>query len=117
MEDHMNETFSDMLERKLYDMMDYAYDALAQYPKSEKFAMAADIKHSMDTLVHLCEEGLKKYYKKTTLQQLDVEIATLRFYIRLSHKRGWVSDRKYDRWSGMVDEIGKITGSWIKNQS
>lgn len=45
------ETFSEMLERKIFDMMDYAYDALAQYPKSEKFALVADIKRCMDQVL------------------------------------------------------------------
>lgn len=112
----MSETFSEKLERKIFDMMDYAYDALAQYPKSEKFAMVADIKRCMDRILERAVEGLKKYYKKTTLQQLDVELEKLRLYIRLSHHKHFLSDKKYDVWSGKVNELGKIVGSWIQNK-
>ena len=34
--------------QKIFDMMEYAYKALAQYPKGEKFALATDIKRCMD---------------------------------------------------------------------
>lgn len=39
------------LMQKVYDMMEYAYPALAQYPKSEKFALCTDIKHCMDIML------------------------------------------------------------------
>ena len=32
--------------QKIYDMTKYGYGALAQFPKSEKFALVADIKHT-----------------------------------------------------------------------
>ena len=53
---------------------EYAYSALAQFPKSEKFALVVDIKRCMDLILERIIEGNKKYYKKTTLQELDVEI-------------------------------------------
>lgn len=99
---------------KVFDMMDYAYPALAQFPKSEKFALVTDMKHSMDTLLERCVEAQKKYYKKTTLQELDVELAKLKVYIRLAHKLGFLPDKKYEVWSSMVVEIGKMLGGWLK---
>ena len=100
--------------QKIFDMMDYAYGALAQFPKSEKFALVTDIKRSMDRLLSRCIEAQKKYFKKTTLQDMDVEIAKLRAYIRLSHQLGFLPMKKYEIWSGMVVEIGKMLGGWLK---
>ena len=59
--------------QKTFDMMNYAYPALAQYPKGEKFALVVDIKRCMDVMLERIIEANKKYYKKTTLQELDVE--------------------------------------------
>ena len=82
------------LMQKVYDMMEYAYPALAQYPKSEKFALCTDIKHCMDIMLERTIEAQKKYYKKTTLQELDVEIMKLRAYLRLSHELGFLPMKK-----------------------
>ena len=101
--------------RKTYDMMAYAYPALSQFPKSEKFALCTDIKRCMDLILERIIEANKKYYKKTTLQELDVEIEKLRHYIRLSKDLRFISIKKYDVWSGMVDEIGRMLGGWIKS--
>lgn len=100
--------------QKIFDMMDYGYQALAQYPKSEKFALVTDIKRSMDTMLERCIEAQKKYYKKTTLQDMDVAVMKLRAYLRLSHQLGFLPMKKYEIWSGKVVEIGKMLGGWLK---
>jgi four helix bundle protein len=100
--------------QKIMDMMVYGYQALAQYPKSEKFALVTDIKRCMDLMLERTIEAQKKYYKKTTLQELDVEIAKMKAYLRLSHQLRFLPDKKYEIWSGMVVEIGKMLGGWLK---
>ena len=101
--------------QKIFDMMEYAYKALAQYPKGEKFALATDIKRCMDTMMERVIEANKKYYKKTTLQELYVEVEKLKAYIRLSYKLGFLPPKKYEIWSGLVVEIGRMVGGWIKS--
>lgn len=100
--------------QKIMDMMKYGYLALAQYPKGEKFALVTDIKRSMDIMLERVIEAQKKYYKKTTLQELDVEIAKLKAYLRLSHTLKFLSTHRYEVWSGLVVEIGKMLGGWLK---
>ena len=101
--------------QKIFDMIEYAYPALAQYPKSEKFALVTDMKRVMDEMLELTIEAQKKYYKKTTLQELDVCIAKLRAYIRLSFNLHYLPPKKYEVWSSSVVEIGKMLGGWLKS--
>ncbi len=100
--------------QKVFDMMEYGYLALAQFPKSEKYALATDIKHCMDIMLERCIEAQKKYYKKTTLQEFDVEITKLKAYLRLSYNLGFLPLKKYEVWSEKVVEIGKMLGGWLK---
>lgn len=101
--------------QKTFDMMNYAYPALAQYPKGEKFALVVDIKRWMDVMLERIIEANKKYYKKTTLQELDVEVEKLKAYVRLSYNLGFLPPKKYEQWSGLVVEIGRMVGGWIKS--
>jgi len=103
--------------QKTIDMIKYAYLALAQFPKSEKYAMVADIKRCLDQLLELEVEAQKKYYKKTTLQNLDVTLAKIRVYTRLAHELGFLQTKKYELWTAMNVEIGKMIGGWIKSQA
>ena len=72
---------------KVFDMIEYAYPALAQFPKSEKFGLATDIKRTMDEILGLCIEVQKRRTKRTTLTNLDIAIAKLKAYIRLALNR------------------------------
>lgn len=101
--------------QKIYDMMKYGYQALAQFPKSEKFALAEDIKKCMDVMLERCIEAQKKYYKKTTLQDLDVANTKLRAYLRLAKELTFLSPKKYEIWCGFSVEIGKMLGGWLKS--
>lgn len=97
---------------KTMEMMEYAYIALAQFPKSEKFCLVADIKRCMDLILERIVAANKKYYKKTTLQELDIEVAKLKVYIRLSYRLGFLPIKKYEIWSEKVAEIGRLVGGW-----
>lgn len=103
------------IEQKIFDMMKYGYAALAQFPKSEKFALATDIKKCMNVMLERCIEAKKKYYKKSTLQEFDVENEKLRAYLRLSHELGFLPTKKYSVWSEKSLEIGKMLGGWLKS--
>ena len=112
MEDGTNEDF--LMLQKISDMMEYAYIALRQYPKSEKYALVTDIKRCMDGILRYAVSARKHYFKKSTLRDMDVEIALLRIYIRLSYSLHFISMDKYHNWSEKVDEIGRMLGGWLK---
>lgn len=106
----------------MYDTIQYGYTCLRQFPKSEKFTMVADIKNSMYTLLKLLIRASKKYYKKNTLQDADIELQYLKTMIRLAselktHPNGapFLSIRQYEIWAKQLDEIGRMLGQWIKS--
>jgi hypothetical protein len=99
---------------KCQDMIQYGYIALRQFPKSEKFALAADIKTTMWRLLRLMIICNKRYFKKTTLQDLDIELDILRTQVRLARDLGFLPFRKYEIWSRDCNEIGKMIGGWVK---
>ena len=105
--------------QKVYDMIIYGNQCLKQFPKSERYALAADIKKSMYHLLRLLVEANKKYHKKTTIQQLDVELDLLRTYIRLAAEPSmkYLSFKKYEYWSKILNEIGRMIGGWVKSQN
>lgn len=100
--------------QKVKDMMLYAYPALAQFPKSEKFAMVADIKRVMDEMLELCIEIDKKIYRKNSLQNLDVANAKLQTYLQMAHVLKFLPTHKYEIWSAKSVEIGKMIGGMLK---
>ena len=104
-----------LIVKKIFDMMEYAYLALVQFPRSEKQAIVADVKRCMDRLLERAIEANKKYYKKNTLQEMDVELAKLKKYIRLTYRLKFLPPKKYRIWTEKTKEIGRMLGGWIKS--
>lgn len=112
-----------ILLEKIADMTKYGKRAVAQFPRRER-QTADEIRASMLTMLRLAIRVKKKYYKKTTLQELDEELAVLRFMIRVAQDPDYYDQnitpplpkKKYEVWARMNNEIGRIIGGYIKSQ-
>ncbi len=100
--------------QKIEDFSDYCYPVFKQYPKSERYAMVADMKQSIDKMVHIAIQAEKKYFKKTTLQDLDVEVAYMRTLVKRSYRLKFISEKKRGVMLEYLSEIGRMLGGWIK---
>lgn len=102
---------------KILKMMKDAEPWLLKYPKYTRFTRVADITRCMDRMMEIAITANRKYFKKNTLQELDVEVDKLRKYVRLSYDLKYISFKTYKLWTSEVDEIGRMLGGWIKSQS
>lgn len=103
------------IRQKCEDMIAYGYIALKQFPKSEKFTLAAEIKNTMWQLLRHIIICNRRYFKKTTMQDMDAELDLLRSQVRLSKELGFLSFKKYEVWGRHIDEIGRMIGGWFKS--
>lgn len=101
---------------KIEKLDQYTRIALRQFPKYEKFILAADIRQTIIDIKRNTIRAGKKYHKKTTLQDLDIDIEILRTYIRESYAMHYIDEHKLGVWMDHVDEIGRMVGGWLKNQ-
>lgn len=101
--------------RKIEDMIGYGYIVLRQFPKAEKFILGADLRAAMLELLSLAIRCAKRYHKKTSLQDMDIELQKLKGLVRISKDLGFSSFKHYEVWSGHLSEIGKMLGGWLKS--
>jgi hypothetical protein len=101
--------------QKTYDMIQYGYICLRQYPKREKHTLAAETKRAMFELLKAIIMANRRYYKKNAIQEADVQLEILRHYIRLAKDLEFLPIKKYENWSKMTTEIGKMIGGWLKS--
>lgn len=78
---------------KLEELDAYSHQALIQFPKYEKFVLCAEVRQTLNSLIRLTVRTAKRYYKKTTLQDLDIEIEYLRSLIRKAHRLQYITTR------------------------
>lgn len=65
------------MKNKIYEMIIYASPCLDQFPRSEKYALAQDIRKTMYKILRLVVMLENKHYKKTTLGELPVRFALM----------------------------------------
>jgi hypothetical protein len=114
-----------VLNRKFMEMIILLNVYLNHFPRHEKYALAQNIRNTAYGVYDLITECQKRYYKKTSLVNLDIEHEKLRMQIHLANELGYFNfkdGRKDDNVNGVkrhlaiskvIDEIGKIIGSWI----
>lgn len=93
----------------------YAYGVLRHFPKAERAGLAGEIKRCLWQLLRLIIVCNKRYYKKTTMHELDAELDVLRSYMRLARDLALLPKAKYEVWARQVDEIGRMLGGWLKS--
>lgn len=98
---------------KMEELDAYSHQVLIQFPKYEKHVLAAEIRATLAQIIKLTVRTAKKYHKKTTLQDLDVEVEYLRSLVRKAHRLKYINGHRYQVWSAHVDEIGRMVGGWI----
>ncbi|MEG0996871.1 MAG: diversity-generating retroelement protein bAvd family protein, partial [Clostridia bacterium] len=65
--------------QKIKDMILYAESVcLNQFPREHRYTTAASVRQNMDEVESLCIAAWKRYYKKTTLQDMDISLQQLK---------------------------------------
>jgi len=100
--------------KKFSDVMEYGHIALKQFPRHQRYILAARIDSCMIEIMELIITANLRYHKKTTLNELDIKLALLRHLIRLAMQREYLTIRRYEIWTRGIDEVGRIVGGWIK---
>jgi hypothetical protein len=100
---------------KLEELDAYTHLSTQQFPKSERHVLAAEIRGAVNEIIRLTVRCAKKYHKKTSLQDLDIEIQCLRQMVRKSYLLRYCDSHRLEVWTRHIDEIGKMVGAWIKS--
>lgn len=110
------------MKNKAYEIICYGNIALKDFPRYERYALAADIRKTMYTILRLVIMLENKNYKKTTLGELDTEVDVLRHLIRLAadkemypNKKPCLSFRKYENWAKLINQLGGMIGNYKKS--
>jgi four helix bundle protein len=101
--------------QKVYDFSLYLFPIVDKFPKHEKFALSTHVKDCVLDLARLIIRANKSRDKRPLLHEVDVRIEEVKFLLRLSHDRKYLSHKSYEHSGRLVAEIGRLLGGWIKS--
>ena len=104
---------------KIEDLMEYADPIITKFPGPERgySGMMTVLRASMQGMANHAMDAQKSYYAKSTLKELsglDKALEHTRFYVKHSMKMKLLSLKQYGVMNDYLDEIGRMTGGWIK---
>lgn len=122
------------IQQKIEDVIDYATPLIQKWPKLHRYTLGERILNQMYDIADKSEAANRKYYKKTTMQEIDVKLAQLLRMVRRAHRTTYqrtVTNREtgkqvqkatpildthhYEVWAGKITEIGRMLGGWMKS--
>lgn len=101
---------------------------LNHFPRHEKYALANRIRNTAYEVYDLISESQKRYFKKTTLTDLDIAHEKLRMQLCLANELGYFgfvagkeskdvrenpAQHRFLAITRMIDELGRMIGGWI----
>ena len=108
--------------KKVEEMIDLAYEIIPNWPAVFRYSRGERIFHLLHEMEELCVAGHLKYFKKTTLQDLDIKNHQLRLAVRgarrkaytdkAGHRKNLLQPGGYEKWATLSIETGKLIGGW-----
>lgn len=103
--------------KKTYDL----YKTFHEYRKTVAKADRHTIYERSDHLILQIIESLfqagysREANKATLLEQTSTKLNMLRFFIRLMKDTKTLNSKQYLALQGMIDEIGRMLGGWLRS--
>ena len=102
---------------KMYDLVKHIIPVVNRFPRDFRFCLGDRI---TNLALDLLEQYVAAYYtgnqkvKLEILYKNNLQLERMRFLIRLSHDFKLFSNQRFGFICGLVDEIGRMNGGWLK---
>ncbi len=98
------------------EWLGWTLDRTASLPKSARFTFGQRLDNlTLDALMLVTRAVFSPRPEKATLlRELNLLLEQLRVLWRLVEQRRWISQQQLLFANGRLDEIGRMTGGWLK---
>lgn len=102
---------------KAYDLLKTAIPLLNDLPRNFKFSLGDRLQNHLSDILELLIEAiyLPPAEKKPALRRVNLQLEKVRLYFRLGFELGLYNSGRYRDFSERVDEVGRMTGGWLKS--
>lgn len=102
---------------RTFDLLTWLLPQTEKFPRSQRFAVTKrmqDAALNFQELIFEANAVGAGRLRRQRLYEADAELTKLRLYLRLAHRWHWLNDGQYEHVSGLVAEIGRLLGGWLR---
>ena len=101
--------------QKLYELFVYTHKTVARFPKSQRFLLSNQLLQTNIEMIRLTIVANSKPDRQEEQKQISLQLDLFRIYVRLAKDVNFLSIKKYERLSKLINEIGKLLNGWTKS--
>lgn len=101
---------------RTYDFVSWLIPLTAKFPRSQRFVITQRLQGAVLNFQELIVEAnaQRDTLRANKLREADAELLKTRLYLRFCERWQWITPGQYRHASGMVTELGKLLGGWLK---
>ena len=105
--------------RKIHELYKVFHEYRLLVPKHERFSIYERSENIIVDILELILEASYSYKERKVLllKKTSIKLNTLRFFIRLMKENKSLDTKKSILLQGIIDEIGRMLGGWIKSST
>jgi hypothetical protein len=104
---------------RTYDLLLWLIPCTTKFPREQRFVLGKAVQETalrfQEALIEAALAG--KQDGQQALVRADVDLAKLRFHLRLCHDLDLIKTGQHRHVAEMVSEIGRLLGGWRKKVS
>jgi four helix bundle protein len=101
---------------RAFDFLVWLLERTESFPRSQRFVVTQRLQDAaLDFHEWLFKANARRGRARLDcLRAADESLMKVRHYLRLTTRLGWLSGGQYRHAAGMVAELGRLLGGWIK---
>ena len=105
-----------MIFSRTFDLLDWLLPRTNHFPRVHRHTFTRRLLDAAFDLRERLEEAnyRRGRARRERLERADEALTKVRVYLRLAARWGWLSAGQYRHAAGMVTEIGRLLGGWIR---
>ena len=101
--------------QKSYDLTVRIYKEVRNFPREYKYSLGKNLQNTVLDLIGGVIEANSEENKTFTLKKVVQQVEKLRILVRICYSLNVIGGHKYEVLSKYIDEVGKMTGGWLKS--
>ena len=104
------------IQTRVYDLLHWLLPKSERFPRHYRATLtqrlldaALDLNEAIGAAIAQQGRG-----REARLREADAALTNLRTYLRLAFDWRWLSVGQYEHVSGLVAEVGRLLGAWLK---
>ncbi len=99
-----------------FDLLTWLLPAADKFPRAQRFVVTQRLTGAaldmQEALFHA--NARRREERLAHLRAADAHLNAVRLYLRLAYHWRWLSSGQHEHVSGMVEEIGRLLGGWLR---